>query len=263
MGVYLRYSSLRSAHPSGSTAYFRGTVAAARENGLQLHNRWNPELDTSLIPGYRQVMSWEEDRLSGGCLWTGRVPLLDTWENVTLLCVPVRDGAGVVRGICGMELSELYFSLSHPTVSSPYGNFLMLLAPMNGETLLLDRAMLGSTEGTDLSASGEMRIRTGRDYDTFTWNGTTYLGQHQVVPGRLADGHPLAAVTLVPENIYRHRAQSARIGWTLGSLGFLAGMLLLAVALSRRFTTPITQGFAAAKSGSRTGSPQASGRSTS
>ena len=131
----------------------------------------------------------------------------------------------------------------------------MLLAPMNGETLLLDRAMLGSTEGTDLSASGEMRIRTGRDYDTFTWNGTTYLGQHQVVPGRLADGHPLAAVTLVPENIYRHRAQSARIGWTLGSLGFLAGMLLLAVALSRRFTTPITQGFAAARSGEQNWQP--------
>ena len=91
------------------------------------------------------------------------------------MCVPVRDGAGIVRGVCGMELSELYFSLSHPTVSSPYGNFLMLLAPMNGETLLLDRAMLGSTEGTDLSASGEMRIRTGRDYDTFTWNGTNGL----------------------------------------------------------------------------------------
>ena len=58
MGVYLRYSGLRSAHPSGITAYFRGTVDAARANGLQLHNRWNPELDTSLIPGYRQVMTW-------------------------------------------------------------------------------------------------------------------------------------------------------------------------------------------------------------
>lgn len=63
MGVYLRYSGLRSAHPSGTTAYFRGAVDAARENGLQLHNRWNPELDTSLIPGYRQVMAWEGDRL--------------------------------------------------------------------------------------------------------------------------------------------------------------------------------------------------------
>ena len=248
MGVYLRYSGLRSAHPSGIIAYFRGTVDAARENGLQLHNRWNPELDTSLIPGYRQVMAWEGDRLSGGCLWTERVPLLDTWENVTLLCVPVRDGSGTVRGVCGMELSELYFGLSHSTVSGPYGSFVMLLAPMNGDTLLLDKAMLGSTEGTDLSASGEMRIRSGRDYDTFFWNDTTYLGKYQVIPGRLADGYPLAAVTLIPESGYRHRAQTARIGWILGSLGFLAGMLVLAAALSRRFATPIAQGFAAARS---------------
>ena len=72
MGVYLRYSGLRSAHPSGITAYFRGTVDAARKNGLQLHNRWNPELDTSLLPGYRQVMAWEGERLSGGC--HGRIP---------------------------------------------------------------------------------------------------------------------------------------------------------------------------------------------
>ena len=163
MGVYLRYSGLRSANPSGTTAYFRGTVNAARGNGMQLHNRWNPEINTSLIPGYRQVMAWDGDRLSGGYLWTGRVPLPDTWENVTLLCVPVLDGSGTVRGICGMELSELYFGLSHSTVPSTYGSFLMLLAPMNGDTLLLDKAMLGSTEGTDLSASGEMKIRSGRD----------------------------------------------------------------------------------------------------
>lgn len=34
MGVYLRYSSLRSVPPSGTTTYFRGTVDAARECGL-------------------------------------------------------------------------------------------------------------------------------------------------------------------------------------------------------------------------------------
>lgn len=247
-GVYLRYSGLRSAHPGGTVTCFRGTVDAARRNGLQLHNRWNPELNTSLIPGYRQVMAWDGDRLSGGCLWTERIPLLDTWESVTLLCVPVRDGAGNVRGVCGMELSDLYFSLSHSTVSGSYGSFIMLLAPMNGDTLLLDKAMLGSTEGTDLSASGEMRIQSGRDYDTFTWNDTTYLGKYQIVPGRLADGHPLAAVTLVPESGYRHQVQTARLGWTLGSLGFLIGMLVLAAALSRRFAMPIAQGLEAAKS---------------
>ena len=248
MGVYLRYSSLRSIPPSGSTAYFRGTVDAARECGLQLHNRWNPELDTTLIPGYKQVMAWTGERLSGGCLWTERVPLLDTWESVTLLCVPVRDDTGEVRGVCGMELSDLYFSLSHGVVASPYGSFLMLLSPMNGDTLLLDKAMLGSTEGTTLSPSGTMQIKGGRDYDTFTWNGTAYLGKYQIVPGRLADGYPLAAVTLVPESGYRLRAQTARIGWALGSLCFLAAMLALTAVLAHRFTTPITQGFAAARS---------------
>ena len=57
MGLYLRYSSLRSANPSGNVVFFRGAVAAARNEGIQLHNRWNPELDTDLIPGYRQVMA--------------------------------------------------------------------------------------------------------------------------------------------------------------------------------------------------------------
>ena len=147
-----------------------------------------------------------------------------------------------------MELSDLYFSLTHSTVSSSYGSFLMLLAPMNGDTLLLDKAMLGNAEGTNLSASGTMKIKSGRDYDTFTWNGSTYLGKYQIVPGRLADGYPLAAVTLVPESGYRHRAQNAHIGWALGSLAFLAGMLALTAVLARRFAMPITQGLEAARS---------------
>ena len=44
------------------------------------------------------------------------------------------------------------------------------------------------------------------------------------------------------------QAVCARLGWTLGSLGFLIGMLVLAAALSRRFAMPIAQGLEAAKS---------------
>ncbi len=107
MGVYLRYSSLRSVPPSGTTTYFRGTVDAARECGLQLHNRWNPELNTALIPGYLQVMSWTGDRLSGGCLWTERIPLLDTWESVTLFVRPC-------QGWCGDRARRLRYGAERP-----------------------------------------------------------------------------------------------------------------------------------------------------
>ena len=247
LGVYLRYSSLRSANPSGNVSCFRGAVDAARANGLQLHNRWNLELDTALIPGLSQTMAWSGTRLSGGCLWTGRIPLTGTWENVTLLCVPVQDGGGTVRGVCGMELSDLYFSLSHNAVSSPYGGFVMLLAPLDGDTLLLDKALLGNTEGTGLLASGTMQIETGKHYDTFTWNGQTYLGKYQVISGRLAGGHPLAAVTLVPESGYQSHARVARLGWTLGFLAFFVGMLVLAAFLSHRFSTPFVRKLEKAK----------------
>lgn len=124
-------------------------------------------------------------------------------------------------------------------------------------------AMHGSTEGTDLSASGEMKIRGGRDYDTFLWNDTAYLGKYQIIPGRLADGYPLAAVTLVPESGYHNRAQSARIGWVMGSLGFLVGMLALAAALSRRFPCRSRRALPQPEVRSRTGSLRAFGRSTS
>lgn len=166
MGLYLRYSGLYSANPSQNMMYFRGTVAAAREAGLSLHNRWNVELDTALIDGWAQVMGWTGDRLSDGCLWTERLSLTDTWEDVTLLCVPIRDEAGTVRGVCGIELSALYFSKSHGAVSSPYGSFFTLLAPMNGDRLLLDRAMAGETAGARLPSDGELRVKGGKYYDT-------------------------------------------------------------------------------------------------
>ena len=257
MGLYLRYSSLRSTDPQGNVTCFRGAVAAARKQGVPLHNRWNPELDTDLIPGYRQVMAWSGERLAEGCLWTERVPLLDTWEDVTLLCVPILDESGTVRGVCGMELSGLYFSLSHGAVESRYGSFLTLLAPLDGSQLRLDKAMLGDTGGTALTAEGTLEVKRGRYYDTFTGGGETYLGTYQIVSGRLADGLPLAAVTLVPEEGYRSYAGLSRLYWILGSLAFLAAMLAAAFVLSRRFAQPITESLAAVRRG--TESPARSG----
>lgn len=249
MGLYLRYSSLRSANPSGNVVYFRGAVSVARENNIQLHNRWNLELNTDLIPGYEQVMAWSGDRLSDGCLWTGRLPLTDTWEEMTLLCVPIQDEAGTVRGICGVELSDLYFTLSHDSVSSPYGSFLTLLSPLDGDTLLLERAMLGDTDSSRLSADGEMRVNSGKYYDTFTCGDDTYLGRYQIIPGKLADENSLAVVTLVPESSFRTYERTARMGWIIGTLVFLAAMLTSAVIMSRRFAKPITESLAAMKAG--------------
>lgn len=83
------------------------------------------------MPGYEQIMQFDGNRLVESCLWTDRLELSDTWEDVQLLYVPVLDSTGKVRGLCGMEMSNLYFRLSYPMVEGSCGNIVTVLAPMD------------------------------------------------------------------------------------------------------------------------------------
>ena len=209
-GLYLRYSGLQPTTASEQNLVcFRGMAEAARRLQLQLHNRWNPELNLSLIPGSEAVMASRDGRLAERCLWTERVALSDTWEKVVLLCVPLLDGSGTVRGFCGLEVSDLYFSLSHAAVSSPYGSMVTLLAPVEGNSLSLAGALLGGTDGSRLTAEGTLYIKEGKYYTTYSDDRETYLGTHQLLDAATSDGVPLAAVTLVPDSAFRQQERSA------------------------------------------------------
>lgn len=247
MGLYLRYSSLLSANPSGNVTYFRGAVPVAREYGIGLHNRWNMEIDTGLLACYEKVMGWSGQRLPDGCLWTEKMPLTDTWEDIMLLCVPIQDEAGIVRGVCGVEISDLYFTLSHRGFTSPYGSFSTLLVPMDGDTLLMERAMLGDTENASVSVNGKMQVKEGKYYDTFTCGNEKYLGRYQIMPVNLLSGNSMAVVTLVAEDSLRAYEGRVRITWIAGSLAFLAVTLAASILLSRSFTKNITESLAAVR----------------
>ena len=236
-GLYLRYSGLQP------------TVEAARGLQIQMHNRWNPELNTALVPGSNKVATSQVERLAEGSLWTKRTELLDTWEHVMLLCVPILDGSGTVRGLCGMEISDLYFSLSHGTVSSSYGNMLTLLAPIDGDELNLSGTMLGATNGSRLMAEGTLHIKPGKYYTIYTDGKESYLGRHRLLDAATSDGIPLAAVTLVTANTFRSYERGSQFAWFLGSVLFLLAMLVAATALSRRFVKPINDSLAAVRGG--------------
>ena len=164
-GLYLRYTGLQPTVASEQDAVcFRGAAEAARGLRLQMHNRWNPELNVQAVPGYTQLLRGSDGRLAERCLWMGRIALPDTWESVTLLCVPMLDSAGNVRGICGAELSDLYFRLTYPAVDSAYGSMVTVLAPIDGDRLLLGQAMIGSPGGSYLTADGTLTCKTGRYY---------------------------------------------------------------------------------------------------
>ena len=249
-GLYLRYSGLQPTVASEQDVIcFRGAAEASRGLQLQMHNRWNPELNTALIPGSERVLSSQAARPAEGSLWAKRSELLDTWEHVMLLCVPILDSSGTVRGFCGVEISDLYFSLSHDTVSSTYGNMLTLLAPIDGDRLDLSGAMLGATSGSRLTADGTLHIEPRKYYTVYADGKDFYLGRHRLLDVVTSDGIPLAAVTLVSANAFRSYERGVQFAWFLGSLLFLLAMLAVSAVLSRRFVKPINESLAAVRGG--------------
>ena len=241
-GVYLRAANISAqSRPGQELTYFRGIPDIARTEGVQLHNRWNLEFDSALIPGYAERMGKTVSRLAAASYWTEKIPLKDTWESVMLLCVPILDGDGRVCGLCGVEISELYFKLLYPGMSSPYGNMMTLIAPAGSDEIALDQAMLGGTDGSYLEASGSLTVERGNRYNIYTVGGQSYVGMHQSVEIADADDLPFQLITLVPTAGVHQAAAQSRARLVLVSLVILLLMIGLSLLLSRRFVRPITQ----------------------
>lgn len=241
-GLYIRLTNLSSKGAANQdVVFYRGIPDVAREHQLELHNRWKLEFDTSKLPGYEGMLGRPAGRLAENALWTERFRLTDTWENVMLLMVPILGNDGSVLGVCGLELSELYFLLSYPSEESGFGSMVTLLAPMSGDTLLLSHGMAGRLEETYLNTEEVLQVEEGKYFSRYIGSSQTFLGVHTRMDLRMADGSQLYAVTLVPEAAYLRAVSLERTLWMLGAVVVLGILLALSIYLSRSFAQPISQ----------------------
>lgn len=244
-GLYLRFMNLSNKSAvNQDIVYFRGVPEVARENQLELHNRWNLEFDTSRLPGYARLMGQTVTRLADSAHWTGRVRLTDTWEDALLLLVPIQGSNGTTQGVCGIELGDLYFRLSYPAYQSEFGSMVTVLAPMSEGRLRLSQGMTGGLEGTYLSNTDTLTVKEGNYFNTYEGESGTFLGIHTRLNLEINEA-PVCAVTLIAQDSWAAAAAQRRTVWILSSLCFLLLMLGLSFCLSRRFVKPIFQSFQA------------------
>lgn len=242
-GIHLRYSNLSaSSLVTPTVVYFRGIPDIARQKDLELHNRWNLEFDTDQIPGSRELMDAPLERPAERYFWSHRIDLKDTWESAMLLCVPIVGSDGTVYGICGVEISALYFQLSYPTVEGQFGSAVTVLAPVQDSRLLLSEGLVGSVNGTYLDGQEALRIHQGRYYHEYDTGTDRYIGLHQIIPLSKGEAEDTAwaVAILVPQDSYAAYTADVQKTWVIAALVLLLVLLALSFFLARRFVRPIT-----------------------
>ena len=241
-GIHLRYSNLSASSPVTPTVvYFRGIPDIARQKDLELHNRWNLEFDTDQIPGCRELMDTPLDRPAQRYFWSRRIDLKDTWESAMLLCVPIVGSDGTVYGVCGVELSALYFQF-YPALEGKFGSAVTVLAPIQDSRLLLSDGLVGSVNGTYLDGQETLAIHQGRYYNEYDTGAERYIGLHQTISiskGETEDTVWAAAI-LIPQDSYAAYTAEIQKTWIIAALGLLVVLLALSFFLARRFVRPIT-----------------------
>ena len=242
-GIYLRYSNLSASSPvTPNVVYFRGIPDIARQKDLQLHNRWNLEFDTDQIPGCRELMETSMSRPAEQYFWSHRTELKDTWESAMLLCVPIVGSGGTVYGVCGVEISALYFQFSYPAMQGKFGSAVTVLAPMEDGRLMLGDGLVGSVNGTYLDGRENFTIHQGRYYNEYDTESERYIGLHQIVPvsrGETDDTVWVIAI-LIPQDSYSAYTADVQRTWVIVALGMLLVLLAFSFFLARRFVRPIT-----------------------
>ena len=149
---------------------------------------------------------------------------------------------GTVYGVCGVEISALYFQLSYPVVEGQFGSAVTALAPIQDGRLLLHDGLIGSVSGTYLDGQETLTIHQGRYYNEYATGDNRYIGLHQAIPiskGE-AENTVWAAAVLIPQDSYAAYTAYVQQTWIIAALGLLLALLAFSFFLARRFVKPIT-----------------------
>ncbi len=139
--------------------YCIGPISIARKNDIHILPQWQLEADIGAMPWLTQVMDTAQNSaLSVSRLyrWSKSTILPNNTERIMLCAVPLIAEDGTVFGLCGFEVSEMLFELSHTPQGEDYDHLLCIFSPFEEKELYLEGALFAG----DFAASPEAPAHT-------------------------------------------------------------------------------------------------------
>ncbi len=255
-GLYLKLANINVSKPvNPEMLWTRGTHEVGLENKLIFHNKWELEFAMNRIPFYRVFLENTSKNLMDSYYYAPVMRLHGTWERILLLLVPIVGKNGVVYGVCGFEISGLFFKLMHP-VSEDRGRRLTgLVAQKQGDVILTESGLESGTASgyfADLG-NGELRFKQAGELTRYMLTGgREFVGAHKEIvlsPLSKKDAKPWVVACFMPKEEYDSVIAKNYIKILLCCLVFLSIAVTLCWVINNRCISPLVEGIGAIKTG--------------
>ena len=116
-GIYLKYINMYSENTvNNEISLYRGSYTTGKNHNLTFHSGWQNEMQTDFFDNGSSLFA-----ANPHYILSPTVEIPDTWERARYVYVPIHDLKDNIIGICGFEVSDLYFQLSEKVSDDKLG----------------------------------------------------------------------------------------------------------------------------------------------
>lgn len=236
-GIYLKYVNLSSESTvNNEITLYRGSYTTGKAANLTFHSGWKNEMRTEFFESCNA--EFDDGRYY---VLSPVIDISETWEQARYIYVPIRDTRDGIIGVCGFEISNLFFQLSQNVSEGKSSHFVFgLLDQQNG-------CYSGQFSSSRYRISNDAPFRMSNSYGVtnFMFDSETCIGATRTIE---LGGDMFTATLMIPEVLYNDMVMQGQ----LRTIGIIAIVVLFAfvccMIMSKKYVAPILRKFDAVKS---------------
>lgn len=231
-GLFLKFTNIYSENTLfNETCMFRGNPQVARNNNISLYSTWQLELNVHAYPQADKLLHAKENNISQQYILTDVAHLKESWEQSRLFLMPINSNNGRIIGICGFEISSVYFQ--QRTKQANYKGYPLITAILDKKA---DNEYQGQLSNPASFVNSTIKTSSDGKHELFTAGQERFIGF--TAPLTVGASEHRVAVMLPADSYYHLQGQAKmRLLIMLGIILLLS--LLSAGYFSKRYVDPL------------------------
>ena len=231
-GLFLKFTNIYSENTLfNETCMFRGNPQVARNNNISLYSTWQLELNVHAYPQADKLLHAKENNISQQYILTDVAHLKESWEQSRLFLMPINSNNGRIIGICGFEISSVYFQ--QRTKQANYKGNPLITAILDKKA---DNEYQGQLSNPASFVNSTIKTSSDGEHELFTAGQERFIGF--TAPLTVGASEHRVAVML-PADSYYHLQKQAKMRLLI-MLGIILLLSLLSAGyFSKRYVDPL------------------------